>query len=333
MSLLVGVPALLAEFGASLNDAIDGLPIERKAFDDQEARIPYWAASQLLDRCAKATRCPHFGLLLGARFDHHCLGFPGQWMANAPDLRSALSGFIELQNGNSRGGSAYFHRSGDFWVFGYGIYEARTVGQEQIYPLITALQVNMVKSLTGGAVKPLEVLLSIDQPVNAGPFRGLLGGEVLFNQYESGVVLPTSALAAPIPGAEPAELERLRKLADAVAPPSGRPWTDKVRHAIRPMLLRGEPTAASMAEFLGVHVRTLARRLEDEGASFQALLDETRYVMARELLQITELPVGDVADALSYSSHSNFGEAFRRWSGVTPSEWRSNAREGAHSDR
>ena len=78
-----------------------------------------------------------------------------------------------------------------------------------------------------------------------------------------------------------------------------------------------------MAAFLGVNVRTLARYLEKEGASFQPLLDETRYLMARELLQITELPVGDVADALSYSSHSNFGEAFRRWSGITPSQWRS----------
>ncbi len=333
MSLLVAVPTLLAEFGASLDAVLDGLPIDKGAFADQEVRIPYWAASRMLDRCSKVTKCPHFGLLLGARFDHRCLGFPGQWMANAPDLGSALSGFIELQNGNSRGGSAYFRRSGDCWVFGYGVYEPKAVAQEQIYPLMTALMVNLVKALTGGAVKPAEVLLSTRQPANAGPYRALLGGEVLFNQQESGVVLPPSALTACIPGARSSELEHLRKLAAAMAPPSDRPWTDRVKHAVRPLLLRDEPTAVSMAAFLRVNVRTLARYLEKEGASFQPLLDETRYLMARELLQITELPVGDVADALSYSSHSNFGEAFRRWSGITPSQWRSRARAPAHSDK
>ena len=43
-----------------------------------------------------------------------------------------------------------------------------------------------------------------------------------------------------------------------------------------------------------------------------------------ERLEITELPIGDIADAVSYASHSNCGEAFRRWSGATPSDWQSN---------
>ena len=77
-----------------------------------------------------------------------------------------------------------------------------------------------------------------------------------------------------------------------------------------------------MAEFLGVSKRTLYRHLETEGASFQPLLDEVRYGMARELLTITELSVSEIADALAYSTHSHFTEAFRRWSGVTPSDWR-----------
>jgi AraC-like DNA-binding protein len=59
-----------------------------------------------------------------------------------------------------------------------------------------------------------------------------------------------------------------------------------------------------------------------EGTTFQTLLDQTRHVMACELLQFTQLPIGDVADALAYSSQSDFGEALRRWSGATPSEFR-----------
>jgi len=51
-------------------------------------------------------------------------------------------------------------------------------------------------------------------------------------------------------------------------------------------------------------------------------MDEVRFAMARELLTVTDLEIGDIAKALSYSAHSPFVDAFRRWSGPTPSEWR-----------
>jgi hypothetical protein len=41
--------------------------------------------------CPQHARCPHFGLILGSRYDHRILGLPGAWMQNAPDLESALS--------------------------------------------------------------------------------------------------------------------------------------------------------------------------------------------------------------------------------------------------
>lgn len=319
---LVGVPPLLDEFGVGLRDAIDGLPIDPRAFEDQDYRIPYPIGGSLLERCVRLTGCPYFGLLLGSRYDHRALGFAGEWMANAPDLGAALTGFVTLQDGNSRGASVYLHRLRDCWVLGYGIYEPSTIGRDQIYLLIAALGSNFIRSLTGGAVEPLEVLLSIKKPADAKPYKAVLGnGDVRFDQPQTGLLFPRSALNAPISGARPSELERLHKLAVASRPASATVWTDRVRHAMRPLLIRGEPTSAAMAEFLGVSKRTLYRHLETEGASFQPLLDEVRYGMARELLTITELSVSEIADALAYSTHSHFTEAFRRWSGVTPSEW------------
>jgi AraC-like DNA-binding protein len=76
-----------------------------------------------------------------------------------------------------------------------------------------------------------------------------------------------------------------------------------------------------------VNVRTLSRRLASEGTSFQEILDDIRYAMARELLAVTDMPIGDIADALSYSAHGPFIDAFRRWSGIAPSVWRRASRE------
>jgi AraC-like DNA-binding protein len=326
MALLTGIPQLLSEFGVSLDQALSGLPIEPEVFSDEERRIPYSVATELLRRSAQLTKCDTFGLLLGSRYDHRCLGAPGLWMQHAPDLETALSGFVELQRGNSRGASVYLHRYGDAVIFGYGVYEGGAVAHEQIYALIEALAFNTVRALTRVAAKPSEVLFSFRRPADATPYAEFFRVPVRFDQPETGLVLPLTALAAPIPGARPDERARLERLAAANAPPSDRVWTDRVRHAVRPLILRGEPTSLSAAAQFKLNVRTLSRYLASEGTTFQAILDDVRFAKARELLAVTTLPIGEIAHALSYASHPPFIDAFRRWSGVTPSEWRRDIR-------
>jgi AraC-like DNA-binding protein len=328
MGPLTGIPQLLNDLGVSLEHALAELPIGPDVFSDEERRIPYSVASELLLRCAQLTNCETFGLLLGSRYDHRCLGAPGEWMRQAPDLETALSGFVDLQHGNSRGASVYLHRYGDAVIFGYGVYESAAVAHEQIYGLIEALCFNFVRALTGGAASPVEVLFSFRRPADVKPYSDFFRVPLRFDQRETGLVLPLSALATPIPRARAGELARLERLATARPPPSDRVWTDRVKHAVRPLLLRGEPTSFSAAARLKLNVRTLSRYLVSEGTNFQAILDDIRYAKARELLALTEMPIGEIAQALSYAAHGSFVDAFRRWSGVTPSTWRRTIHSG-----
>ncbi len=322
MALLTGIPTLLGEFGVALDDVIAGLPFGSDIFLDEERRVPYWVATELLRRSARLTGCETFGIRLGARYDHRCLGAPGRWMQTAPDLQTALSGFVELQHANSRGASVYLHRYGDAVLFGYGVYERRAVAHEQIYGMIEALAFNVIRTLTRGAARPLEVLFSFRRPRDARAYTDLFGVPIRFDQPESGLVLSLSALGTPIAGEQDEGVHRLRRLAGEGAPAASRRWTDRVSHVLRPLLLRGEPTSAAAARHLSVNVRTLARRLAEEGTGFQAILDNVRYATARELLAVTDMPIGDIAHALCYAAHGPFIDAFRRWSGVTPSKWR-----------
>ncbi len=322
MGPLARLPALMVELGARIEPALDGTGIARAAFDDPEHRISYREGSHVLARCAELAACPHLGLLLGARGDHRDLGVPGLWMANAATLGAALSGYVTMQAANSRGATVYLHRSGEHFVFGYGIYEPLAIAQAQIYPLAVAMMVNVGQVLTGNAAPPVEVLLPIREPDNASLYRTLLCGTVRFNQLEAGVVLRRAALEAPILQSVPGVQERLRAQIASQLSPADWTWTEQVRRAIRPLILSGSPTTADMAEIFGVTARTLARRLAQEGTTFQALLDRVRDSMARELLVVTDLSAGEIADALCYAQQSSFTAAFRRWSGVTPSEWR-----------
>ena len=84
----------------------------------------------------------------------------------------------------------------------------------------------------------------------------------------------------------------------------------------------GDVTMSSLAQQLGLHPKTMERRLATEGNSFEKIRDEVRYTVARDLLELTDLPVSEVAFALSFAGHSTFDHAFKRWSGMTPTEWR-----------
>ncbi|HEX5277091.1 MAG TPA: helix-turn-helix transcriptional regulator, partial [Fluviicoccus sp.] len=69
-------------------------------------------------------------------------------------------------------------------------------------------------------------------------------------------------------------------------------------------------------------------RLQQHGTTFQALLDESRRRDAMRLLANSGLSVEQVAVRLGYSDPANFTRAFRKWSGVTPRQYREQSRQG-----
>jgi AraC-like DNA-binding protein len=326
MAVLVGIPALLREFGVPLASLLDVVPVTPGIFDDPETRIPYAIAVRLLETAARLSRCPHFGLLLGARFDHRILGPAGEWMQNAPDLEAAVTGLVALQPAASRGATVFLHRLGEDIVLGYGAFDRSAGPSDQASLAMTAIAHTVVTRLTAGKARPTEVWLAVRRPVDTAPYASHFGVPVRFDQPVTGLLLGRRALAEPIRGARAVDFEKLQRRASAMMPPTQEVWTDRLRRILRPMLLHGQVSAEAAAARLAISPRTLSRHLAREGTSFQAVLDETRFATARELLALTDLPVGDVAQALSYATHGAFVGAFRRWSGQSPSAWRGQAR-------
>ncbi len=79
-------------------------------------------------------------------------------------------------------------------------------------------------------------------------------------------------------------------------------------------------SAGEVCRRLGIGESTLRRRLNEEESSFRQVLEESRMVTGLALLQETCWPVGQVAEAVGYSSHSRFSERFKRRFGLSPTE-------------
>ena len=97
---------------------------------------------------------------------------------------------------------------------------------------------------------------------------------------------------------------------------------ERVRVAIQQKLTGRRPTIEDIADTLHVSSRTLQRRLQNEGSSFQRVLDEARHQLARHYLNNSVLELNEAAYLLGYEDGNSFVRAFRTWEGVPPARWR-----------
>lgn len=317
------LPAVLTELGVDPRPVFAACGLVPEEFT-ADRRVPFDQALGLLDRAARAAGRPDLGLLIGLANDHHCLDQVGLLMDCAPTLGEALYDYVRVHSGLSRAACAYLLPMGDCVLFGLGVYDTSMPGLDQFHTLVVAVATRIVRALSGGLVQPVEAHFSCRAPADPRLYARALRTEVRFSQPFSGLLLPRAGLAAVNPTADPVRrADLMAELAERMNL-AGLPVAERVRRFLRSTLGVGDATLAGAARHLAMSGRSLNRRLAEEGASFARERDAVRRVMASELL-LTDLPVGDVAAALAYTSHSAFVRSFRRWTGQSPSGWRAAA--------
>jgi AraC-like DNA-binding protein len=116
------------------------------------------------------------------------------------------------------------------------------------------------------------------------------------------------------------ESDLRRRLADLDRAES---TAERVRAVLLELLPAGQSRAVDVARRLAWSGRTLQRRLAQEDTTFQAVLQRTRYALARHYLARADITVAEVALLLGYDEPSSFYRAFHQWSGTTPQQARS----------
>ncbi|WP_083241576.1 AraC family transcriptional regulator [Methyloceanibacter stevinii] len=318
---LMQLPALLSELGVPLDVVLAGTGVLSDELRP-DTFIPYAAYLAILDNAAANTGREDIGLLLGNRQSIAALGPLGRVMCHAATLGEALSEFAAFQIGNSTGATVYLMQADRDVVLGYGIYDPAVHASVHVHDVVVAVGCKLVKELTLGSVVPEEVWLARPAPQDLKPYRSLGGMTVRFGQSHSGVVVGSAGLACRLPqGNATLHEAALTELAPDLAK-ARKSVAGLVRHELRHLLLTSRARMDDAAAHLGVHPRSLRRRLQEEGVTFEELKDEVRYAMARDLLRLGALSVTDIATTLDYSSASSFVHAFGRWSGISPAKWR-----------
>ncbi len=319
------IPGLLKRFGQNPSEFLAANGFAADVLENPENLIALADLGRLIHACAAATKCPHFGLLIGQQASTRSLGLVGQLMRNAPTLGSAIYDLCVNQQRYVKGSVIYLSVQEKTAALGYGIHLPDMQGIEQANDLAMAMGFKMMSELSGLA--PEEIWIARRAPDDVRPYVQLFGRMPIFDAHQSALVFPSKFLNRPVIGADAKVRKELEKVVAnywLVQQPSIK---DQVVRILRARSVCGHATLAKVAEELGIHPRTLNRKLESEGTNFRSLLTVGKLETSRQLLSNTRMKITDIAHALGYSETSAFTRAFQNWTGKSLVECRRESSE------
>jgi len=185
-----------------------------------------------------------------------------------------------------------------------------------------AVALNLGRRITRRELPLTEVWLTHGAPADPMPYREFFGANVRFSAPFNALFGPTEEFQRPLPTHSDTFKRRVTQHAEKLlaALPSLDFFEDRVCAQIEAELPDGNTNAAAVAEKLGVSARTLHRRLQQEGTSYQDLLDRVRFRLAVRYLGAGRT-VAEVAQLVGFAQASTFHRAFKSWTGETPAEY------------
>ena len=152
-------------------------------------------------------------------------------------------------------------------------------------------------------------------------YEQYFGCPVRYQSDRAGLIFPIEVVHRPLPSVN----RELALANDRIMGDFDRSLIDnsiitRVRRAVMDRLSSGKPSAQEVARALALAPRTLQRKLQEEGTTFQEVSDEVRKELALQYVESGEYDLSVVTYLTGFASPSAFSRAYKAWTGRTPSE-------------
>jgi AraC-like DNA-binding protein len=291
--------------------------------DEPENLISIHLAHRFIEAAAASQGLADLGVLLGARtsaFDVPMMG---------PLLKRSITVYDYLQTGSrvigalSTGERFWLTLENDEVRFHHYVPGRYGPGRchEDLYCLVVTI--NMLRRFVGDAGwSPREVAVIAEDRAFLGDASAFGDAEIRLGQGHSSFTMPASLLRQPI-RSEPSGVAscgtEVTGFAASALPVD---FLESIDALVTSLLLAESLDEKLVAEAAGVSMRTLQRRLRNNGLSYTDIVQHARLRLARNWLARTSMSVHDIAATLGYADPANFTRAFRRLTGTSPRQYR-----------
>lgn len=331
-------PTSLASWTRALRKQLDALGLDSadlcaqagldpQQMDDPNARYPLSATTRLWELAVRASGDPAIGLRV-SRFvsptTFHALGYA---LVASGSLREVFERIVRYHQVVSDALTLELSRDGERYRFRLLQPQGSPAPALEAIDAFAAIYVRTCRNRLGRDYAPLAVYLRRPQPADPMPWHTVFRAPVFFAADEDRLEFAAQDFDSHLDDANPELAEHnetvLKRTLAQLQPLT---WEHKVRRAIEAQLPDGEPSAERIAQALHLSLRSLQRHLADEGCRFDTLLNECRENLALLHLRDPQCSLAEISHLLGFADTSSFNRAFKRWTGMTPGQFRDGLR-------
>jgi AraC-like DNA-binding protein len=321
--------------GDTLRDkyGVDPLPIYEEVGINPEGpkesgeRISNRVLNALLERAERESGDPGLGIRVGEGVQpNHFFVIGHIWLAS-DCLSEAIDKLLRYESIMNSGDTDLSFELRDGF---YRLKEAYPNPAD--YPGKLRLDIGIASVLTmcrissGQPVYAHRLDLYAPEDTPTGIYRPFVKGPVVLNDEHNALYFRAEDLDAPLRGAIPEVADATCRIAERYIESLD---SSRVAHQVRAELVQLLPGGAvdqeKIASKLYRSASTLQRQLSNEGTSYRDVLDETRRELAEAYLRDGQHTLAQTAFLVGFSDQSNFARAFKRWTGMSPGEFRKSA--------
>ena len=206
--------------------------------------------------------------------------------------------------------------------------EAHRRGMELSSEASLSATVVVLRAMSEQAISPIQVRFKHGKPKDMTSFTEAFRCPILFNQPQYAITYRTEDLELRTAKADASInrylLQQVDEKTKGIKIP-GNKFVRDVEALIQDALPSGIPSIHHISDLTAMSNRTLTRRLSEAGVTYRDLIKKTQENIAKELLRKNVQSIGDIAFLTGFSEQSAFNRAFKKWTGLTPSEFRKNS--------
>ena len=323
---LHGYEALAKSLGVNTGRALCRVGLSSASLADPNTLIPYVAVINLLEHTAVASNCPAFGLRLAQTQDITILGQLAVLIRHASTLAEALdlaSRYMFVHSPAVRISALAIAGQPELLDLVFGLDMQHLPPCAQTIELSLGVIVQCMRLLGQQQIRPLLAQLPHARIGALRDYTEALGCPCRFEMPVAAIRIAAADLLRPVSGHNPMLRDLAQSYLDHHFTAPDQHFSDRVRAMVRRFLGTGQCSQPAIAGAMGIHPRTVQRRLLDEGQRFAEILDGVRKEQLQSLLGRPNAPsLSHLALMLGYSEQAALTRSCRRWFGCTPTQLR-----------
>jgi AraC-like DNA-binding protein len=300
------------------------IPLDWQRVEQPDARLEFGAFARVLSAAVDVTGDQALGLHLAEQVSESAIDLLAHLSAHSPTMREALeinARFIRLLMDEMR---LAVRNEGDLFCVRYTFPRSTAPSDRVLAELLMGGAVRLARFFTGPSAAPRHAWFEHERPDYHREYTRIFGDEPRFAQRVTSIAFDREIADRRQIHQHPelyellqAEAERrLHRMTQGLGPAT------RLREYLLRMPPSRIPDMGRAARALGMSERSLRRHLAADGTSYRNLVRSALEASAGDMLQDRRRTIKETAAALGFAEVTAFSRAFKRWTGMTPREYR-----------